>query len=373
MTVLSKTDATFRRWLTSQVSPETFTKIYSLARPLAIQLEKHLAPKNMVETGEPIELFENGLVFRNGLGNAAGMDKEGELLEFNYMTGAGFAVVGTVLNQPNPGNLIRAFGINVNPWVPLPFDGSAINSLGLPSKGVEVAIRNIYEFRTKHNPRNFPIGMSVMGHPMYNRKPHEHDYEACQKLKVQSMLLCIKQARAYVDFFEINESCPNVAHAQGSDDDLIQRLQMAVAIAHSGPVYRPVLAKLGAIGDAAHTVEVMTRAGVDGIVAINTQNNYAELAKKIHFYDRKIFDYYTQKHKGGVSGRAIRDIAKQSVDALAEEIHRQGSSLKLIHVGGIAARKDMKSTSADLCEWYTGYMSALSCIPIEEVQRSMMG
>ena len=40
-----------------------------------------------------------GLTFRNDLGNAAGLDKDGTLLELNWRMGAGFAVVGTVLNK----------------------------------------------------------------------------------------------------------------------------------------------------------------------------------------------------------------------------------------------------------------------------------
>ncbi|MBR9692778.1 hypothetical protein GOV07_02485 [Candidatus Woesearchaeota archaeon] len=365
MTILSHIDGKIRpRLSVGSVSPETFTKLYSFARPIAIALEKYMGPKIMIETGEPVELFKNSLVFRNRLGNAAGQDKEGELLAFNYMMGAGFAVVGTVLDQPHPGNLIHAFGRDVNPWVPLPHSGSAINSLGLPSKGVGAAIANIYAFRKKYNPKNFPIGMSVMGHPAL---------EGIRK--DESLLRCIEQARAYVDFFEINESCPNVSHEHGSDADLLRRLQMAVSIAQRGRTYTPVLVKLGDIGDPAHTVDILTQAGVDGIVAINTQKNYAELAKGIDPSEKKLFDYYTQTHQGGVSGRVIKTHAFHKADTLAYEIMRQGSHLQLVHVGGIEDRVDMEWSAgiAPLSEWYTGLMTAMTQLPTKEVYRSMVG
>ena len=56
-------------------------------------------------------------------------------------SGAGFAVVGTVLDKPHCGNqwVLNYF----NPWLPLPFSGAGLNSLGLPSKGVGKAITNI--------------------------------------------------------------------------------------------------------------------------------------------------------------------------------------------------------------------------------------
>ena len=41
-----------------------------------------------------------GLKFRNDLGNSAGLDKDGSLLEFSYRLGAGFTVVGTGIRSP---------------------------------------------------------------------------------------------------------------------------------------------------------------------------------------------------------------------------------------------------------------------------------
>ena len=84
---------------------------------------------------------------QKGLGNAAGLDKDGSLLEFNYCIGAGFAVVGTVLNKPHTGNIVKIRGKEHNPWAPLPHSHSALNSLGLPSLGIDASIKNILEFK----------------------------------------------------------------------------------------------------------------------------------------------------------------------------------------------------------------------------------
>ena len=83
-----------------------------------------------------------GLSFRNDLGNAAGLDKDGSLLEFSYELGAGYTVVGTVLSEPHTGNVFRFLGglWEGNAWTPLPHSGAALNSLGLPSRGVDAAV-----------------------------------------------------------------------------------------------------------------------------------------------------------------------------------------------------------------------------------------
>ena len=79
-----------------------------------------------------------GLAFRNDLGNSAGLDKDGSLLELSYALGAGFTVVGTVLSEAHTGNVFSFLGgvWSGNAWTPLPLSGAALNSLGLPSKGV---------------------------------------------------------------------------------------------------------------------------------------------------------------------------------------------------------------------------------------------
>merc|ERR1719491_2802992 len=151
-----------------------------------------------------------GLQFRGDLGNSAGLDKEGALLDFDYDLGAGFAVVGTVLSAPHTGNLFPMWGglMNSNAWTPLPFSGGALNSLGLPAHGVDVAVQNIEAFRKSRGippqvcgaaqlpcSKRFPVGVSIMGHPKQ---------EGQQKL--EGVLECVRKVIPVADFIEINES-----------------------------------------------------------------------------------------------------------------------------------------------------------------------
>ena len=104
-----------------------------------------------------------------------------------------------------------------NPWVPLPNSKSALNSLGLPSLGVDKAIENIEKFRSEIPDKDFPIGLSIMGHPLQEGQE-----------KLDGILECVSKAVGKVEFIEINESCPNVAHK--SDDGLGDRLKAITEI-----------------------------------------------------------------------------------------------------------------------------------------------
>ena len=357
---LSHLDGRVRPSLARVVPANSFVAMYSLARSPMLQLlaKERLAldvPSFPVEFGD--------LHFRNDLGNAAGYDKDGELLPLNYLMGAGFAVVGTVLIAPNDGNHLSS-SMEVNPWTPLPASHGAINSLGLPSKGVDDVVRNIGGFREGYQPDDFPIGASVMGHPKQEGEE-----------KLEGTVDCLRRLLPYVDFVEVNESCPNVHHDAGGDT-LEYRMGKLVSARDSYQSQTgrkvPLLVKLGSFGDPEHTVQFFTGMGVDGLVGVNTQKNYEELRKRVSERDRRIFDHYTGRHKGGVSGEPIRDFAYEQIRATAEEIRRQDSPLKLIHVGGIRTHEGMQKSRdlgdpVVLREWYTGMMEVMATRPFNQV------
>ena len=173
------------------ITPERFIQIYSRTRNWFLDM---LATCNPEVEAPKHEVNVCGVKFRNDLGNAAGLDKDGKLLAFHYLLGAGFAVVGTVLSEPHQGNIIQAFGMPCNPWTPLPHTGAAINTLGLPSHGVDYVVENIRSFRDAFEPVDFPIGASVMGHPKHKD----------EKTKLEGIMYCLDRLFPYVDFIEVN-------------------------------------------------------------------------------------------------------------------------------------------------------------------------
>lgn len=301
--------------------------------------------------------------------NAAGLDKDGKLLAFHYLLEAGGAVIGTVLPEPHTGNIIRAYGKAVNPWTPLPRTRGAINSLGLPHRGVQYVKKNIMNFRETFAPKDFPIIGSVMGHP--NHKDEQQ--------KLYGIVYCIEELIPVVDGFQINESCPNTQH---SDVGLEQRLKAVLGVRDSYWEQRgrrmPIWVKMRDVGNAAYTVEFMTKMGVDGLVLTNTQINYAELRKYVHEKDLPLYDYYTSTHKGGVSGPPIKEFALGQVAAAADEIEKQKSHLVISHVGGIRYHSDIVRGRAldpkvvKLHEWYTGKMDALATEEPDTIYKNMI-
>jgi dihydroorotate dehydrogenase len=342
MLTVAKIEHLLRPMMARTFSPEFFVGLYSKNRKKFIE-SLSTAIKNPV----PIKRHEVkafGVTFRNDLGNAAGLDKDGSLLEFNYCTGAGFAIVGTVLNKPHTGNLIKVGSKECNPWTPLPHSHSALNSLGLPSLGVDIALENINKFRQKYPDKDFPIGLSIMGHPLQDGDE-----------KLSGILECVSKAIGKVDFIEINESCPNVAHK--ADDGLEKRLKAIADIKKQ----TPILVKLGSIGDADTTIKSFYDWKMDGIVLLNTQKDYPFYRPRLNPKDHKLFDYYTNKHQGGLSGTIIKDTSFDSARKAHNAIDKLDGEFALIHVGGILSADDIQESRkyAPLREWYTGMMERL--------------
>jgi dihydroorotate dehydrogenase len=364
--VVSSLEHLIRPKLSQLLPPEQFVKIYSRTRTWFLDMLASCRPEADVPRAE-VEVHD--LKFRNCLMNAAGFDKDGKLLAFNYLMGAGGAVVGTVLSEPRSGNLIPAYGKKSNPWTPLPYSKSAINSLGLPNHGVQYVKRNIRKFRDNFSPKDFPIIASVMGHPN-----HKDEHQ-----KLVGIMQCVQELIPVVDGFEINESCPNTQH---SDQGLELRLKTILGIrdsheAHYGR-YLPVWVKMRDAGNAYFTVEFMTKIGVDGLALTNTQINYTELRKSVHEKDLSLFDHYTSTHKGGVSGPIIREFALSQVASAARAIDEQNSPLVITDIGGISNHRDIVRGKAinpaivKLHEWYTGKMNAIGSEDPSSIYRNMI-
>lgn len=361
--LIAKNEGKLREFLSSHLNPDQFVRVYSATRSWFLDLLSTSNPK--VEA--PIKQTEvYGVRFRNDLLNAAGMDKDGELLSFNYLAGAGGAVVGTTLSDENEGNRIKAFGKYYPPWTPLPKSNSAINTLGLPSQGIDIARHNIEEFRWKYQPSNFPIIINIMEHPLNPKNKKEG-----------GLIYCLKRALYFSDMIEINVSCPNVSHSE-SISDLERKVKLARSIRDNSqsPKYIPIFYKVAKVNPL--LVEVLTRSGADGISFSNSQTSYEELRERINPSDIRIFDYYTERFKGGVTGEAIKEIVDKGLNFLVGEIERTNSHLQIIATGALKDYFDMYkrrtlSQKIKLQTWYTGFFHALAKKPIEIIYPSMIG
>ena len=86
--------------------------------------------------------------------------------------------------------------------------------------------------------------------------------------KLQGVLECVLKGLPYVDFIELNESCPNVGGH--SSDGLASRIHAVLELRDDASRYVPVLIKLGTFGEVRETVKLMTQLGVDGLVVLRS-------------------------------------------------------------------------------------------------------
>jgi dihydroorotate dehydrogenase len=353
--LLSKVDHRLRPVLAKTLPHKLFINLYSEARtPFIEAIAKEKFPR--VEAPQkPVELW--GLTFRNDISNAAGFDKDGSLLDFNYRLGAGFGLVGTALNRSHSGNVFTTMGRSFNPWTPLPSSQSAINSLGLPGKGIDSVLDHIKSFQDRVQPKDFPIGLSVMGHPSQKGQS-----------KIDGVIECLEKALPIVDFIEINESCPNVKHHDSDQEAFEKRIIEFCSCRDNLTPKKPLWVKFGS-NPTRETLKLLNAKGVQGLVLLNTQTHYEELRDRLPEADKGLFDYYTKNFKGGVSGKIMQEDATLAAQESSSAIEEMGLNLKLIHVGGLSNKQDMdhSRTHAPLREWYTGFMDALSTQPWHKI------
>eukprot|EP00746_Dinoflagellata_sp_MGD_P164806 gnl/MRDRNA2_/MRDRNA2_93685_c0_seq1.p1 gnl/MRDRNA2_/MRDRNA2_93685_c0~~gnl/MRDRNA2_/MRDRNA2_93685_c0_seq1.p1 ORF type:complete len:254 (+),score=53.17 gnl/MRDRNA2_/MRDRNA2_93685_c0_seq1:3-764(+) len=207
---------------------------------------------------------------------------------------------------------------------------------------------------------HFPIGVSIMGHPAHGSDPDK---------KQQGILYCVRKSLPLADFIEINESCPNVNHgANGAEatKELAARLTAVVGVrdqvAKEDGRRVPILVKMGDLGDPKATVKFLSKLGVDGVVALNTQKDYDSF--QLPESDRSLLEYYTARFGGGLSGPPILDRSTAQVASAKAAVKefRLGGKFTVIHVGGLQSLEDMqrsRATGAELRQWYTGLMHGL--------------
>ncbi|MCU0425547.1 MAG: hypothetical protein MUF71_07970 [Candidatus Kapabacteria bacterium] len=327
--------------------PQMATHVYSSGRNVflsALASEKP-APQHVPEEHRRT-LW--GLHFRAGLLNAAGMFKNGESYDVAFRQGAGGYLAGTTTAHPRTGNTRNGI---TKPFAPYPRSRAASNWLGLPNDGHAAVAKRLAAFE-RHE--DFPIGASLMTAP-------ESSGKAALEELVKGMRL---YAEARVDFLEINESCPNVAHGSSSLEAITERLEyISIEFLRKRSDALPVVVKFStdtAKADVEPLLRILCTLGFDGVNFGNTSINYAVHRTALHSDEQALFDYFTQTFGGGVSGEPLRASSLDLV-RFANDILRQNPPSQEFHIirtGGVASQLDMEesfSAGASLCQWYTGY------------------
>ncbi|MEB5984473.1 quinone-dependent dihydroorotate dehydrogenase [Klebsiella pneumoniae] len=293
-------------------------------------------------TGTPLEMLVRqkvparpvtcmGLTFKNPLGLAAGLDKNGECIDALGAMGFGSIEIGTVTPRPQPGNdkprifrLVDAEGL--------------INRMGFNNHGVYNLVENVKKAHFD----------GVLGINIGKNKdtPVEHGKD--------DYLICMEKVYPYAGYIAINISSPNtpglrtLQYGEALDDLLsgIKNKQLELQQKHQK--YVPVAVKIAPDLLPEELIQVadsLVRHNIDGVIATNTT------------LDRSLVQ--GMKHcdeTGGLSGRPLQLKSTEIIRMLSAELNGR---LPIIGVGGIdsvIAAREKIAAGASLVQIYSGFI-----------------
>lgn len=272
-----------------------------------------------------------GLTFKNPLGLAAGLDKDGECIDAFGAMGFGAIEVGTVTPKPQPGNdkprlfrIVSAEGL--------------INRMGFNNLGVDNLVENIKRTRFQGI-----IGVNIGKNKVTPVEQGKDDY-----------LICMDKVYPYAGYIAVNISSPNtpgLRSLQYGDalDDLLKAIKLKQNELNSRyQKYVPIAVKIAPDLSEEELIQIadsLVRHNIDGVIATNTT------------LDRgSVIGLKNSEQAGGLSGKPLRAISTATIARLSIELNGR---LPIIGVGGIdsvEAAKEKLAAGATLLQIYSGFI-----------------
>lgn len=271
-----------------------------------------------------------GLRFRNPVGLAAGLDKNGIAVDGLACFGFGFIEIGTVTPKSQPGNeKPRLFR--------LPKDKALINRMGFNNSGADEAVRSLRQ-RKSH----VIIGGNIGKNKSTPNQDAHKDY-----------VLCFEQLYPYVDYFVVNVSSPNTPGLrQLQEKEPLSRLLSEIKrLTLAKPQPKPILLKIApdlTDDQLSDIVDIIVQTKIDGVIATNTTVSRAGLAT-----DSKEIETIGN---GGLSGAPLRERSTAMITQLRKQL---GKDVLIVGCGGIMTPEDAIEklrAGADLLQVYTGFI-----------------
>lgn len=270
-----------------------------------------------------------GLSFKNPLGLAAGLDKNGECIDAFGLMGFGHIEVGTVTPNPQPGNKKpRLFRVMESEGL--------INRMGFNNHGVDQLIENI----RNSNFRGI-IGINIGKNKDTPIDKGTEDY-----------ITCMEKVYPYAGYIAINISSPNtpglrsLQYGKLLEDILVSIKNKQGALHKTHNKYVPMAVKIDpdlSDEELVQMADSLVRHNIDGVIATNTT------------LDRRLIQGSNYcKQKGGLSGRPLQFRSTEVIRILAKEL--QGR-LPIIGVGGIDSLTSAREKivfGATLIQIYSG-------------------
>ena len=302
--------------------------LHNLKRVSALGFGRIAAP---AIPDDPVEAM--GLSFRNPVGLAAGMDKDGAYIDALANFGFGFIEVGTVTPRPQPGNpKPRMFRI--------PSKEALINRMGFNNAGLDAFIANVGASTYRRRKRGI-LGLNI-----------GKNADTPIDRAIDDYLLGLDGVYPHADYVTINISSPNTKNLrelQGGAqlDDLLAALKRRQAeLADRHGRYVPLAVKIAPDLDDDQIVAIadaLVAHAIDGVIATNTTISRDAVKGLAH-----------ADEAGGLSGAPLADASNAVIAKLRA---RLPASMPIIGVGGILRGGDAvakRRAGATLVQVYSG-------------------
>ena len=319
--------------------------LYPLLRPLLFSLDPETAHEVTLELlkiahvsglgkliypaieDKPVNVM--GLNFKNPVGLAAGMDKNGDYINPLAALGFGFLEVGTVTPRPQPGNpKPRLFR--------LPEHQAIINRMGFNNRGIDHLLNEVKQ-------SNFAgvLGINI-----------GKNFDTPIENAVDDYLTGLRKAYTFASYIAINISSPNTKNLrQLQQGDEIKSLMAALKaeqlkLQQEHGFYVPLAIKIApdlTADEITHIARLLLEFEIDGVIATNTT-----IARD------KIAGHPLAHEAGGLSGAPVKEKSTFVISGLAAELR---GKIPIIASGGILSAMDAQEklkAGASLVQIYSG-------------------
>ena len=285
-----------------------------------------------------------GLSLKNPVGLAAGFDKNGVAADIWANFGFGFAELGTVTCQPQPGNpQPRLFRLTQ--------DSAALNRMGFNNQGAAAMAARFQRAQKQPSfdasrpmPQSrFPLGINLGKSKVTPLEQAAADY-----------LESFKLLKDWGDYFVVNVSSPNTPGLRSLQD--AAGLSTILEILQQENRYiKPILVKIAPDLESEAIVSILDLAKtyqLAGIIATNTTIRRDGLKTQILPETGKPIT----EEAGGISGLPVRERSTEVIRFIWQ--YTKGE-LPIIGVGGIFTAEDAWekiAAGASLIQVYTGWV-----------------
>ncbi|MGZ8955763.1 MAG: quinone-dependent dihydroorotate dehydrogenase [Methylovulum sp.] len=285
-----------------------------------------------------------GLTFKNPVGLAAGLDKNGDYIEALAALGFGFVEIGTVTPRPQPGNpKPRLFR--------LPEHNAIINRMGFNNLGIDHLLKQV-----QRSHYSGILGINI-----------GKNFDTPIENAADDYLIGLRKAYPFASYITINISSPNTKNLrQLQQGDDIKNLMSALKegqlkLQQEHGKYVPLVLKIApdlSVDEISHIAGLLLAFEIDGVIATNTT-----IARDM------IAGHPLADEAGGLSGAPVKDKSTKVARDLAAELNGR---IPIIAAGGILSAEDAQeklNAGASLVQVYSGLIYQGQQLITDIVQR----